>query len=72
MLLRIKTSLFIEKYFYDQSIDSVVKIYEQIRNLTTGQGEDYTTGGVLEYDYVKNIYKLIAVNLIRQKELDAD
>ena len=35
-----------------------------------GQGEDYTTGCLLDYDYIKNHYRLIAVDLSRQKELD--
>ena len=38
----------------------------------TRQGEDYTTGCLLDYDYVKSHNKLIAVALSRQKELDAD
>ena len=37
-----------------------------------GKGEDYTTGSLLDYDYIKNNYKLVAVNLSKQKELDAD
>ena len=32
-----------EKNFYDQPIDFDIKQYEEIRKLTTGQGEDYTT-----------------------------
>ena len=60
------------KNFYDQSIDSDIKQYEEIRKLTAGQGEDYTTGYLLDYDYIKNHYRLIAVDLSRQKELDAD
>ena len=42
------------------------------RKLTTGQGEDYTTGCFLDYDYIKNHYRFIAVDLSRQKELNAD
>ena len=38
----------------------------------TRRGEDYTTGCLLDYDYAKSHYKLIAVGLSRQKELDAD
>ena len=38
------------KNFYDQAIDSDIKRYEEIRKLTTGQSEDYTTGYLLEYD----------------------
>ena len=60
------------KNFYDQPIDSGVKLYEDIIKLITGQAEDYTTGCLLDYDYIKNHYRLIAVNLSRQKELDAD
>ena len=33
-----------KKNFYDQEIDSDIKRYAGIRKLTTGQGEDYTTG----------------------------
>ena len=43
-----------------------------MRNLTTGQGENYTTGCFLDYDYIKNHYRLITADLSRQKELDAD
>ena len=32
------------KKFYDQSIDSDIKPYEEIRKLTAGQGQIYTTG----------------------------
>ena len=60
------------KNFYDQAIDSDIKRYEEIRKLTTGHGEDYTTGCLLYYDYIKYHYRLIVVDLSRQKELDAD
>ena len=43
-----------------------------MKNLTKRQGEDYTLGCSLDYDYIKNHYRLIAVDLSRQKELDAD
>ena len=60
------------KNFYDQAIDSDIKPYKEIRKLTTGQGEEYTIGCLLDYEYMKNIYRLIAVDLSWQKELDAD
>ena len=41
--------------FYDQEIDSDIKRYEEIRKWTTGQGENYTTGCLLGYDYIKII-----------------
>ena len=36
------------------------------------QGEDYTTGSLLEYDYIKNHHRLVVVDLSRQKELHGD
>ena len=60
------------KNLYDQPIDSDIKPHQEIRKLTTGQGEDYTTGYLLNYEYIKNHYRFITVDLSRQKELDAD
>ena len=51
---------------------SDIKRHEEIRKLTTGQEEDYTTGCLLDYEYIKNHYRSIAVDLIRQKEFGAD
>ena len=56
----------IRKNFYDQLIDSDIKRYKEIRNLTTGQGKDHTTGCLLDYKYIKNHYKLTAFHLGRQ------
>ena len=47
--------------FYDQVIDPDIKQYEDIRKLTTGQGEDDTTGCLLDYDYIKNHYRLTLI-----------
>ena len=40
--------------------------------VSTGHGDDYTTGSLLDYACLKDNYKLIAVNLSKQKALDAD
>ena len=37
-----------------------------------GKGEDYTTGSLLDYNYFKEHYELVAVDLFKQRELDAD
>ena len=50
----------------------MVKQYHEIRKTATGQGDDYTTGCLLDYQYFKDHYNLIAVDLSKQKELDAD
>ena len=47
--------------FYDQVIDPDIKQYEDIRKLTTEQGEDDTTGCLLDYDYIKNHYRLTLI-----------
>ena len=36
------------------------------------QGDDYTTGCLLDYTYFKENYILIAMNLSKQKALDID
>ena len=61
-----------EKNSYDQPIDSDIRRYEEIRKLTTGQGDDYTTGCLLDLHYNKNHYRIIVVDLTQQKGLDAD
>ena len=58
--------------FYDQPINDQIKKYDEIRKITTGKGDDYTTGCLLDYQYFKDHYQLIAVNLSKQGELDAD
>ena len=47
-------------------------IYDSIRKIETGPGDDYTTGCLLEYNYFKNYYKMIAIDLSKQKALDTD
>ena len=59
------------KNFFDQPINSMTKTYENIRKIATGQGDDYTTGCLLDYSYFKENYKLIAIVLSKQQALDA-
>ena len=56
----------------DQPINSMNKTYENIRKTATGKGDDYATDCFLDYPYFKENYKMIAVDLIRKNELDAD
>ena len=57
---------------YDQPINDQIKKHNDIRNTETEEGDDYTTGCLLDYQYFKDHYQLIAVDLRKQKELDAD
>ena len=58
--------------FFDQPIKSMNKTYENIRKITIGKGDDYTTGCLLDYTYFKEKYKSITIDLSRQQALDAD
>ena len=58
--------------FYDQPINDLIKQYDKVRKVSTEYGDDYTTGCLLGYAYFKDNCKLIAVDLSKQKALDAD
>ena len=58
--------------FFDQPIKNNKITYENIRKIATGQGDDYTTGCLLDYPYFMDTYKMIAVDLSKQQALDAD
>ena len=58
--------------FFDQPIKNNKVTYESIRKIATGQGDDYTTGCLLNYPCFKDSYKMIAVDLSKQQALDAD
>ena len=44
----------------------------EVRKISTGQGNDYTTGCLLNFAYFENNYRLITADLSKQKALDAD
>ena len=50
----------------------MAKTYGNIRKIAMGEGDDYTTGCLLDYTYFKENYQLIAIDLRKQQELDAD
>ena len=39
------------KNFYDQPINDLIKQYDEIRKMSTGQSDDYTTGCLLDFSY---------------------
>ena len=57
---------------FDQPINNNKVTYENIRKIATGQRDDCTTGCLSDYSYFKDSYKIIAVDLSKQQELDAD
>ena len=58
--------------FYDQAINDSIKQYDEVRKISTGQGDDYTTGCLLDFAYFEKNYRLIAIDLSKQKALDPD
>ena len=60
------------KNFFDQLVKNNKVTYDNIRKSSTGQGDDYTTGCLLDYIYFKNYCKMIAVDLSKQQVPDAD
>ena len=57
---------------FDQPIKYNKVTYENIKKIVTGQGDDYTTGCLLDYPYFMDTYKMNAVDLSKQQALDAD
>ena len=58
------------KNFFDQPINNITKTYENIRKIPTVQGN--TTSCLLDYSYLKDQYKMTAMNLSKKQDLDAD
>ena len=56
------------KRFFDMPIKNVVETYEQI--IEMWRNNDYTTGNLLDYEYFSKHYKLIAIDLSKQIELE--
>ena len=46
--------------------------YDNIEKIATGPGDEYTSGCLLDYNYFKNCYKMIAIDLSKQQALNAD
>ena len=58
--------------FFDEPIKNDKRAYDNIRKIATGQGDNYTTGCLLDYIYFKENNKLIVIHLSKQQKLDAD
>ena len=57
---------------FDQPVRNDLITYDNIGKIVTGQGDDYTTGCLLDYNYFKNYYKMIAIYLTKKQAVDAD
>ena len=41
--------------FYDQPINDLIKQYDEVRKVSTGQGDDYITACFLDFAYLKKL-----------------
>ena len=57
--------------FFDQPCQWKI-MWKHMKTFETSQGDDYTTGCLLDCNYFKEHYKLIAVDLSKQQAFDAD
>ena len=51
----------------DQPVKNDLRTYDKIQKIAIGRGDDYTTGCLLHYNYFKYYYKMIAIDLSKQK-----
>ena len=57
-----------EKSFFDMPIKNEEETHQQM--IEMGRNNDYTAGNLLDYEYFSKHYKLIAINLSKQIELE--
>ena len=60
------------KNFFDQTVKNDKRTYDNILKIINGHGDDYGTGFLLDYPYCKKYHKMIAIDLGKQQEFDAD
>ena len=58
--------------FFDRPVKNDLRTYDNILKIVIGQGDDYTTGCLLDYNYFNKYYKMIAIDLHKQQAPDAD
>ena len=70
--LGIKITLWWMNKTFDQPVKNNLITYDSIQKIAAGQRNDYTTGCLLDYNYFKGYYKMIAIDFSKQQALDAD
>ena len=58
--------------FMINQLNFIIRKYDEIRKIATGKGDNYATRCLLDYNYFKKNYQLIAADLSKQRELDTD
>ena len=61
----------IQKNIFNQAVKKYIKTYN-VRKIMACQGDDYTTDWLLDYLYFKEHYMLMATDVSKNQDLDAD
>ena len=61
-----------EQNFLDQPVKNDTRTYENIRKISTDQGDDYRTGYLQDYPHCKGHYKITSIDLSKQQALYAN
>ena len=56
------------KNFFDVQVKNKEEAYE--KNMSVSKNNDYVIGNLVDYEYFSKHYKLIAINLSKQTELE--
>ena len=54
------------KNFFDEPAKNNLRTYDNIKIIAIGQGDDYTTVCLLDYNYFNKYYKIMAIDLRKQ------
>ena len=54
---------------FDQLVKNDQRTYDNIKKNTIVQGDDYASSSLLDYNYFRNYYKMIAIGFSKQKGL---
>ena len=61
-----------EEIFMIIQLKVILKKNRELKKVMIGKGEDYTMRSLLDFNYFDKHYKLVADDLSKQNELDAD
>ena len=61
-----------ERKSFDQPIKNNLITNDNIRKIAKGQGNGYATSCLLDYNYFKNYYKMIAIDLSKHQKLGTE
>ena len=58
--------------FLHRTVKNNLRTNDNIQKIATGQGDDYKTGCLSDYNYFNEYYEMIAIKFGKQQALDTD